>query len=114
MRYVQTEHVAGPDMHKLTSSISWSLCDQISTSPIHWDIATGFPETTTYIIDFGLGGVNGIGTLTAHNLEGHGVCVIILSNKGHGEAELFNVDDVQYKDWWNKKYAFTVGVWHMS
>ena len=116
MRYVQTEHVAGPDMRKLTSSITWSLCNQIFTSPIHWDwdTATGFPETTTLVVDFGLGGVNGIGTLTAHNLEGRSVCVIILGDKGRGEVELFDVDDIQYEDWWNKKYASTVGVWHMS
>ena len=114
MRYVQTERVAGPDMHKLTSSITWLLCDQIFTSPIHWDTATGFLETATHVIDFGLGGMNGIGTLTACNLEGRSVRVIILGNKGRGEAELFDVDDIQYEDWWNKKYASTVGVWHTS
>ena len=114
MRYVQTERVAGPGMHKLTSSITRSLCDQIFTSPIHWDTATGCPETATLVIDFGLGGMNGIGTLTAHNLEGHSVHVIILGDKGHGEVELFDVNDVQYEDWWNKKYASTVGVWHTS
>ncbi|KIM51926.1 hypothetical protein SCLCIDRAFT_18296 [Scleroderma citrinum Foug A] len=92
----------GPDMCKLTSSITRSLCDQIFTSPIHWDTATGFPETTTLVVDFGLGGVNGIGTLTARNLEGRSVCVIILGNKGRGEVELFDVDDIQYEDWWNK------------
>lgn len=110
-------------MRKLTSSITRSLCDQIFTSPIHWDTATGFPETATHVIDFGPGGVNGIGTLTARNLEGRGVRVIILGDKGRGEAELFDVDDVQYEDWWSKKYApklvktryaSTVGVWHTS
>ncbi|KAL4066936.1 hypothetical protein J3A83DRAFT_4165578 [Scleroderma citrinum] len=95
----------GSDMRELSSSITRSLCNQIFTSPIHWDIATGFPETATHIIDFGPGGVNGIGPLTARNLEGRGVRVIILGDKGRGEAELFDIDDVQYEQWWSKKYA---------
>ncbi|KAI5983403.1 hypothetical protein EDD15DRAFT_2390897 [Pisolithus albus] len=95
----------GSDMRKSTSSITRSLCDQIFTSPIHWDLATGFPEAATHVIDFGPGGLNGIGPLTARNLEGRGVRVIILGDKGRGEAELFDIDDVQYEEWWSKKYA---------
>ncbi|KAI6129042.1 hypothetical protein EDD16DRAFT_1516096, partial [Pisolithus croceorrhizus] len=95
----------GSDMRKSTSSITRSLCDQIFTSPIHWDLATGFPEAATHVVDFGPGGLNGIGPLTARNLEGRGVRVIILGDKGRGEAELFDIDDVQYEEWWSKKYA---------
>ncbi|KAG8213088.1 hypothetical protein J3R82DRAFT_11484 [Butyriboletus roseoflavus] len=95
----------GSDMRKNTTSITRSLCDQIFTSPIHWDLATAFPESATHIIDFGPGGLNGIGPLTARNLDGRGIRVIILGDKGRGEAELFDTEDVQYEEWWSKKYA---------
>ncbi|KAH7884386.1 hypothetical protein F5I97DRAFT_1968464 [Phlebopus sp. FC_14] len=95
----------GSDMRKVPTSITRSLCDQIFTSPIHWDLATGFPESATHVIDFGPGGLNGIGPLTARNLDGRGVRVIILGDKGRGEAELFDAEDVQYEAWWSKKYA---------
>ncbi|KAG1736410.1 uncharacterized protein EDB91DRAFT_1250033 [Suillus paluster] len=72
--------VVDSDMHTLETSIMRSLCDQIFMSPIHWTLATGFPETATHIIDFGPGGLNGIGPLTAHNLEGHGVHVVTLGD----------------------------------
>lgn len=98
-------YISGSDMRELTTSITRSLCDQIFTSPIHWDLATGFPEAATHIIDFGPGGLNGIGPLTARNLEGRGVRVIILGDKGRGEAEVFDVKNVQYEEWWSKKYA---------
>ncbi|KAG9315241.1 hypothetical protein JVU11DRAFT_4375 [Chiua virens] len=95
----------GSDMRNNTTSITRSLCDQIFTSPIHWGLATAFPESATHIIDFGPGGLNGIGPLTARNLDGRGIRVIILGDKGRGEAELFDTEDVQYEEWWSKKYA---------
>jgi fatty acid synthase subunit alpha, fungi type len=59
------------------------------------------------VIDFGPGGVNGIGPLTARNLGGRGIRVIILGDNGRGEAEFSDIEDVQYEDseWWSKKYA---------
>ncbi|EIW84299.1 fatty acid synthase [Coniophora puteana RWD-64-598 SS2] len=95
----------GSDMRKLSSSIARSLCDQIFTSPIHWSAATGFPETATHIVDFGPGGVNGIGPLTARNLDGRGVRVITLGDKGRGEGELFDVSNVKREVWWNSKFT---------
>jgi fatty acid synthase subunit alpha len=92
-------------MRTLTTSVTRSLCDQIFTSPIHWTLATDFPDTATHVIDFGPGGLNGIGPLTARNLDGRGVRVITLGDKGRGEAELFDIEDVQYEEWWSKKYA---------
>ena len=82
----------GFDMRELKSSITCSLFNQIFTSPIHWSKATNFSETVTHAIDFGLGGLSGI----------H---VIILGDKGKGEAELFNSLDIQYESCWNKKWA---------
>ena len=95
----------GFDMHELKSSITCSLCNQIFTSPIHWSKATNFSETVTHAIDFGLGGLSGIGPLTARNFNGRGVHVIILGDKGKGEAELLNSLNIQYESCWNKKWA---------
>jgi hypothetical protein len=67
-----------------------SLCDQIFTSPIQWTAATNFPETATHAIDFGPGGTSGIGPLTARNLDGRGVRVIIVGDKGKGGAEVYD------------------------
>jgi fatty acid synthase subunit alpha, fungi type len=32
-------------------------------------------------------------------------CVIIPEDNGCGEAEFFDIEDVQYQEWWSKKYA---------
>ena len=85
-------------MRELKSSITRAFCDQIFTSPIHWPKATNFPETATHAIDFGPGGLSGIGSLTARNLDGCGVHVIIIGDKGRGDsdAELFNSLNIKY------------------
>jgi fatty acid synthase subunit alpha, fungi type/fatty acid synthase subunit beta, fungi type len=97
----------GSDMLELKSSITRSLCDQIFTSPIHWPKATNFSETATHVIDFGPGGLSGVGSLTARNLDGRhgGVRVIITGDRGKGDAELFNSLDIKYESCWNKKCA---------
>lgn len=90
-------------MRKLSTSITHSLCDHIFTSPIHWTAATNFSETATHAIDFGIGGTGGIGPLTAHGLDGRGVRVIIVGDKGKGGAEVHDSQDVRYEEWWGKK-----------
>ncbi|EEB93555.1 hypothetical protein MPER_07767, partial [Moniliophthora perniciosa FA553] len=55
----------GSDMRSLKGSIARCLCDQIFTSPIHWTKATNFPDSATHAIDFGPGGLSGIGPVTA-------------------------------------------------
>ena len=77
-------------MRRLLTSITCSLCDQIFTSPIQWTAATNFPKTATYTIDFSPGGTSGIGPLTARNLDGRGVRVIIVGDKGKGGAEAYD------------------------
>ena len=79
----------------MTCSVTRFLSDQIFTSPVHWDIATGFPKDATHVVDFGPGGVDGIDPPATCNLEGRGVRVIILGDKGHGEVEIFGIDDAQ-------------------
>ncbi|KAF8199703.1 fatty acid synthase [Pholiota molesta] len=95
----------GSDMRKLSTSLTRSLCEQIFTSPIHWTKATEFPETATHAIDFGPGGMSGIGPLTAKNFEGRGVRVIVAGDKAKGDAELFSSLDIKYEDWWSKKWS---------
>lgn len=95
----------GSDLRSLSTSLTKSLCDQIFTMPIHWAKATGFPETATHAVDFGPGGLSGIGGLTARNLDGRGVRVIIIGEKGKGSSELYSTSAPKYEVWWSKKYA---------
>jgi fatty acid synthase subunit beta len=87
-----------------TGSIT-KLGDQIFAFPIHWTIATAFPDTATHAIDFGPGGLSGIGPFTARNFEGRGLRVIIVGDKGKGDVELYNARQIRFEDWWAKKYA---------
>lgn len=91
-------------MREITSSITRSLCDQIFTLPIHWTKATDFPEIATHAIDFGPGGLSGIGPLTARNLDGRGVRVIVIGDRNKGELEFYNKQNVRYEEWWSKKW----------
>jgi fatty acid synthase subunit beta len=95
----------GLDLREHSGSITRSLCEQIFTSPIHWPKATDFPETATHAIDFGPGGLSGIGPLTARNMDGRGLRVIVLGERGKGDVELYNAQGVKYEDWWSKKWA---------
>ncbi|KAG8997734.1 3-oxoacyl-[acyl-carrier-protein] synthase [Tulasnella sp. JGI-2019a] len=96
---------SGEDMRDLTTSVTRSLCDQIFTSPIHWVKATDFPETATHAIDFGPGGPSGIGGLTARNLEGRGVRVLVIGEKGKAGSEVYNSAKVKYETWWTKSFS---------
>ena len=66
----------------------------------HWTKATNFLKTATHAsIDFGPDDLSGIGLLTVRNLDGHGVRVIVVGEKGNGDAELF---DIKYEACWLK------------
>jgi fatty acid synthase subunit alpha len=97
--------VSGTDLRECNESLTRSLCDQIFTQPIHWTTATAFPETATHVVDFGPGGLSGIGSLTARNMEGRGIRTIIIGEKGKGASELYRVAGVSYEAWWNKTFA---------
>jgi fatty acid synthase subunit alpha, fungi type len=49
--------------------------------------------------------MSGIGPLTARNLDGRGVRVIVAGERGKGDAELFDSVRVKYEDWWSKKWS---------
>ncbi|KAF7307485.1 Fatty acid synthase [Mycena indigotica] len=70
---------------------------------IHWSAATNFLETTTHTVDFGPGGLSGIGLLTARN---PGVRVIVVGDRAtKGDAELSGSQSVKYDDWWTKQFS---------
>ncbi|KAJ2999622.1 3-oxoacyl-[acyl-carrier-protein] synthase [Globomyces sp. JEL0801] len=90
----------GMDLRNLTTSLVRSLCDQILTLPINWLTATTFPVKPTHIIDFGPGGLAGIGSLTAKNLEGQGVTTIV-TGKDYSlyDCKKFTTTDSWVKNW---------------
>jgi fatty acid synthase subunit alpha len=73
--------------------------------PIHWSKATAFPDSATHAVDFGPGGLSGIGSLTARNLDGRGVRMIVIGEKGKGSSELYTCSGVKYESWWSKKFS---------
>ncbi|KAF8271214.1 fatty acid synthase [Lactarius quietus] len=94
----------GSDLRTHTGSLTRSICDQIFTKPLHWPKATDLPECATHVVDFGAGGVSGIGPLTARNLDGRGVRVIVIGDKGKGDAEFYSVSGVRVEQSWTKKW----------
>ncbi|KAI0368773.1 fatty acid synthase [Pilatotrama ljubarskyi] len=95
----------GSNLRSTEGSLTRALCDQIFTLPIHWSKATDFPETATHAIDFGPGGLSGIGPLTARNLEGRGVRVVVAGDKAKGPAELYDTQNIKTEQWWAKKFS---------
>ena len=47
----------------------------------------------------------GIGSLTGRNLEGRGVRVLVVGEKGKNGAELYDVSGVKYEKWWSKSFV---------
>ncbi|KAI0787467.1 fatty acid synthase [Fomes fomentarius] len=95
----------GSDLRSVDGSLTRALSEQIFILPIHWSLATKFPDTATHAIDFGPGGLSGIGPLTARNLEGRGVRVVVAGDKAKGVAELFDAQKIKTEQWWSKKFS---------
>ncbi|KAJ2229684.1 fatty acid synthase alpha subunit Lsd1, partial [Coemansia sp. RSA 475] len=53
------------------------LVDSLCVLPVDWTRATQIDQNVTHVIDFGPGGVSGIGGLTNRNKEGTGVRVVL-------------------------------------
>ena len=90
-----------------------ALVRMITHDPVNWDKATVFPKAT-HIIDFGPGGISGLGVLTSRIKEGTGVRVILAgpidgTNSGVGyKSELFDRDSehaVKYAVDWVKEHG---------
>jgi fatty acid synthase subunit alpha len=101
----QLYSLSGSDLRAQTGSLTRSVCDQIFTKALHWSKATNLPKGTTHAVDFGAGGISDIGPLTARNLDGRGVRVIVIGEKGKGDAEFYSVHGVRKEPSWIKKWA---------
>lgn len=104
----------GEDLReKASGNIVPALVRLITRDPVNWEQATVFPEAT-HILDFGPGGLSGLGTLTSRNKEGTGVRVILagsidgtVTEVGY-KPELFDRDEehaVKYAMDWVKEYG---------
>ncbi|KAK1755563.1 fatty acid synthase subunit beta [Echria macrotheca] len=90
-----------------------SLVRMITRDPVNWEKATVFPGAT-HILDFGPGGISGLGILTSRNKEGTGVRVILagtvngtVTEVGY-KSELFDRDEehaVKFAVDWVKEYG---------
>ncbi|KAK0643318.1 acyl transferase domain-containing protein [Cercophora newfieldiana] len=90
-----------------------ALVRMITSDPVNWEKATVFPGAT-HILDFGPGGISGLGVLTSRNKEGTGVRVILAgtvngtaSEVGY-KSELFDRDEehaVKFSVDWVKEYG---------
>ena len=90
-----------------------ALIRMITQDPVIWEQATIFPKAT-HLIDFGPGGISGLGVLTNRNKEGTGVRVILggaidgSNNEVGYKAELFDRDEqhaVIYAEDWVKEHG---------
>ncbi|WVQ99903.1 hypothetical protein IAU59_007046 [Kwoniella sp. CBS 9459] len=95
----------GADLRSLESSLTASLSDQIFTQHIHWTKACNFPSTATHAVDFGPGGNSGIGPLTGRAIEGRGVRVVVVGEKGRAAAELYDANKVRREPVWAKEWS---------
>lgn len=90
-----------------------SLVRMITQDPVNWEKATAFPNAT-HVVDFGPGGISGLGVLTNRNKDGTGVRVILAgaidgTNTDVGyKTELFDRDEenaVKYAVDWVKEHG---------
>lgn len=90
-----------------------TLIRLITRDTVNWEKATVF-ENATHVLDFGPGGVSGLGILTSRNKEGTGVRVILAgtvsgsANDVGYKPEIFDRDEehaVKYAIDWVKEYG---------
>ena len=104
----------GKDLRESSSeNIVPDLIRMITHDPVHWEKATAFPGAT-HILDFGPGGISGLGVLTNRNKDGTGVRVILAgaidgTNAEVGyKPEIFDRDQehaVRYAVNWVKEHG---------
>ncbi|KOS21665.1 Fatty acid synthase subunit beta [Escovopsis weberi] len=104
----------GKDLRtEVSGNIVPALVRLITRDPVNWEKATVFPQAT-HVLDFGPGGVSGLGVLTSRNKEGTGVRVILAGsvegtiNEVGFKPELFDRDEekaVKYAIDWVKEFG---------
>jgi fatty acid synthase subunit beta len=103
----------GRDLREVNGNIVPTLVRLITHDPVNWEKATAFPEAT-HILDFGPGGISGLGVLTSRNKDGTGVRVILAGSiagtvpeVGY-KPEMFDRDEehaVKYAVDWVKEHG---------
>lgn len=88
-------------------SLVQELIEQVFSSPIHWKKATRFNDDATHVVDFGTGGISGIGSLTARESEGKGLRVVIASagTNGRGIEEVYSATKLRVDSKWMDKFG---------
>lgn len=104
----------GEDLrHSENENIITDLVRMITHDPVNWEQATVFQDAT-HILDFGPGGISGLGVLTKRNKDGLGVHVILAgtmdgTNTEIGyKPEIFDRDEehaVKYAVNWVKEHG---------
>lgn len=90
-----------------SSGLAQDLCDLICTQPIHWVHATTYDRTVSHVVDFGPGGVSGIGSLIAREQEGTGLRVVFASagTAGRGNEETYSSSVLRVEPRWSEKFT---------
>ncbi len=97
----------GKDLRKYDGNLGDRIIELITHIPVNWQIATNFKAT--HILEFGPGGISGLGVLTHRNKDGTGVRLILAGvfdgelNEEYGyKQEIFDLDDLNIK--WNQNW----------
>ncbi|KAI9731110.1 MAG: beta subunit of fatty acid synthetase [Claussenomyces sp. TS43310] len=103
----------GKDLREVNGNIVPVLVQLIARDQVYWEKATVFPNAT-HVLDFGPGGISGLGILTSRNKDGTGVRVILagaidgtVQEVGY-KPELFDRDEehaVKYAVDWVKEHG---------
>jgi fatty acid synthase subunit beta len=103
----------GSDLREVKGNIVPTLIRLITHDPVNWEKATLFPKAT-HVLDFGPGGISGLGVLTSRNKDGTGVRVILagaingtVPEVGY-KPEMFDRDEdhaVKYAVDWVKEHG---------
>jgi fatty acid synthase subunit beta len=95
----------GEDLRKLSdANIVPALVRMITHDPVNWEQATVF-SGATHIIDFGPGGISGLGVLTNRNKDGTGVRVVLAGAMDGTNAEVGYKPELFDRDEHSVKYA---------
>ncbi|KAJ5692048.1 hypothetical protein N7462_001471 [Penicillium macrosclerotiorum] len=95
----------GDDLRQLgDKSAVPSLVRMITHDAVNWEQATVFPGAT-HIVDFGPGGISGLGVLTNRNKDGTGVRVILAGEMDGTNAEVGYKPELFDRDEHSVKYA---------
>ncbi|KAJ5537907.1 Fatty acid synthase subunit beta [Penicillium frequentans] len=95
----------GEDLRELgDKSAVPSLVRMITHDAVNWEQATVFPGAT-HIVDFGPGGISGLGVLTNRNKDGTGVRVILAGEMDGTNAEVGYKPELFDRDEHSVKFA---------